>query len=107
ADAVVGSVDDEHLVAGLERAGGGDREVGAGAPGRDELAWEERVAHARAELGAGHAGAGDLQLDRADAPALADPRAGDVDAGERQVLTERRGLDRAADLGLPPRHVLA
>ena len=54
-DRVVGAVDDLDLVARLQLALRGDREVGARAPGVQERLLEARHADARLELEAGHA----------------------------------------------------
>jgi hypothetical protein len=47
------------------------------------------------------------KLDGADPPALGHARPADVDAGQREVLAEGAVFERAAELVLPPRDVLA
>ena len=74
------------------------------APGRDDRAkrlQERRVAHPQAELEAREPRLDDLEQRRPDPPALADERARDVDALGGQVLAERGGAERAAELVLP------
>ena len=65
ADAVVRAVHDDDLVAGLQRARRGDREVGARAcPAATNLRGNSGSPMPRAELRARYARAGDLELDR-------------------------------------------
>src|SRR5262245_66250170 len=75
AEPVVGSVHDLDGVAGGERAGAEDTQVGAWPAGRREAAGEGGVAHADAELVAGHARLGDLKQRGHKPPAVADSTA--------------------------------
>ena len=84
-----------------------DPQVRAGAAGLAEALDHLRVAEAQPELGARQPRLADLELDGPGPPALADHGAADVDALDGEVLAEHAGRDVAAELGRPPRRVLA
>src|SRR4051794_18417379 len=106
-DAVVGPAVDRDRVARADLALAHDPQVRARALGPREALEHLRIAEAQAQLEAREARLADLELDRAEPPALADHRAAHVDARDGEVLAEGAGPELAAQLGRPPRDVLA
>src|SRR6185369_8046857 len=98
--------DHRDRVTGSDLALPDDPEVGARTGGRGEPPGKARIAHADAELVARDPRLDDLQDRRPDLPRLTDDRRGQIETRRRQVLAERAGPYRVAQLIGPPREIL-